>query len=70
MQREITVWYDEESDYLEVIFEKQAGYFKETDHDSVMEKIDDSGKVIGFSVLKAKGEKNRSITAHLKNIPA
>lgn len=46
------IWYDRESDYLEVIFEKKAGYFRETDNDAVMEKVDTEGNVIGFSILK------------------
>jgi uncharacterized protein YuzE len=52
MGKEITVWYDPEGDYLEVIFEKKEGYFRETENDAVMEKVDDGGEVIGFSILK------------------
>jgi hypothetical protein len=33
------IWYDKEGDYLEVLFEKKAGYFKETENDAVMEKL-------------------------------
>lgn len=52
MGKEIIVWYDPEGDYLEVIFEKKEGYFRETENDAVMEKVDDDGEVIGFSILK------------------
>jgi uncharacterized protein YuzE len=52
MEREIKIWYDKESDYLEVLFEQKAGYFKETENDAVMEKVDSQGNVIGFSILK------------------
>ncbi len=52
MAKEIKIWYDEEGDYLEVLFEKKAGYFKETANAAVMEKVDSKGKVIGFSILK------------------
>ncbi|MCM8762062.1 MAG: DUF2283 domain-containing protein [Candidatus Omnitrophica bacterium] len=52
MGKEIKVWYDKEADYLEVLFEKKEGYFKETENDAVMEKIDKEGNIIGFSVLK------------------
>jgi uncharacterized protein YuzE len=48
----VKVWYDPEGDYLEVIFEKRAGYFRETESDHVMEKVDDDGNILGFSVLK------------------
>jgi hypothetical protein len=52
MDKEIKIWYDKEGDYLEVLFERKAGYFKETENDAVMEKVDDQGNIIGFSILK------------------
>lgn len=48
----VKVWYDREGDYLEVLFAKKAGYFRETKNDQVMEKVDDKGKILGFSVIK------------------
>jgi uncharacterized protein YuzE len=65
MGKEIKVWYDEEGDYLEVIFEQKAGYFKETSNDAVMEKIDAGGNIIGFSILKVsalRGQKPLAMT--------
>ena len=56
---EIKIWYDSEGDYLEVIFERKAGYFRETENDAVMEKVDEEGKVIGFSILKVSALKER-----------
>ena len=50
----VTVWYDEAGDYLEVLFAHKRGYFRETDNDAVMEKVDESGRVIGFSILKVR----------------
>ncbi len=52
MGEAVTIWYDCEGDYLEVLFERKAGYFKETDHDAVMEKVDSQGNIIGFSIMK------------------
>ncbi len=52
MAKEIKIWYDKEGDYLEVLFEQKAGYFRETENDAVMEKVDPQGNVIGFSILK------------------
>ena len=49
---EVKVWYDKEGDYLEVLFERRAGFFRETDNDAVMEKVDTDGNVVGFSILK------------------
>ncbi|MCW7071939.1 MAG: DUF2283 domain-containing protein [Methanophagales archaeon] len=59
MGKEIKIWYDREGDYLEVIFERKAGYFRATENDAVMEKVDEDGNVIGFSVLKVSALKER-----------
>ena len=48
----LKVWYDPEGDFLEVSFQKKPGYFRETKHDQVMERVDEQGNIIGFSVLK------------------
>lgn len=65
MEKNVTIWFDEEGDFLEVMFERKRGYFKETDNDAVMEKVDAQGNVIGFSVLKVsalKGKQPLSVT--------
>jgi uncharacterized protein YuzE len=49
---EVKVWYDKEADYLEVLFEQKEGYFRETENDAVMEKVDRQGNILGFSILK------------------
>ncbi len=59
MGKEIKVWYDREGDYLEVILERKAGYFRETENDAVMEKVDEEGNIIGFSILKVSALKER-----------
>lgn len=55
----VKIWYDREGDYLEVIFEREAGYSRETENDAVMEKVDEEGNVIGFSILKVSALKER-----------
>ena len=70
MEKEIRVWYDKEGDYLEVLFEKKKGYFKETGNDAVMEKVDDEGNVIGFSILKVSALKEKPLSFALKNFVA
>jgi len=60
MDKKIKVWYDKEGDYLEVLFERKAGYFKETENDAVMEKVDDNGDIIGFSILKISALKEEN----------
>ena len=61
----IKVWYDSEGDYLEVMFEKKEGYFKETESDQIMEKVDMEGNVIGFSILKVSSLKKQPIEVNL-----
>ncbi len=64
-KRAVKVWYDPEGDYLEVLFERKAGYFRETEHDQVMEKVDSEGQVIGFSILKVSAFKKRPLEVAL-----
>lgn len=52
MGEQVSVWYDKEGDYIEILFACKKGYFQETDHDAVMEKVDEEGNSIGFSILK------------------
>jgi uncharacterized protein YuzE len=59
MREEVKVWYDREADYLEVLFDRREGYFRETDNDAVMEKVDNQGNVIGFSILKVSAISQR-----------
>lgn len=65
MGEEIKIWYDQEGDYLEVLFEHKAGYFRETEHDAVMERVDSEGNLLGFSILKVstlRGQQPLSIS--------
>lgn len=59
MGKEIRLWHDKEGDYLDVIFERKAGYFKETENDAIMEKVDEKGNIIGFSILKVSALKEQ-----------
>jgi len=71
MGKEIKVWYDREGDYLEVLFERKEGYFKETEDDAVMEKVDAEGNVIGFSILKVSAlEEQKPVSISLKTFVA
>lgn len=67
MERKVVkVWYDPEGDFLEVLFEKRKGYFRETDNDQVMEKVDDHGEILGFSIMKVSALKNHPLEVALK----
>ena len=71
MAEEVRVWFDPEADYLEVLFDRKKGYFRETECDAVMEKVDNEGHVLGFSILKVSflsGQQPLSVS--LKEQPA
>ncbi|MEA5533039.1 DUF2283 domain-containing protein [Crocosphaera sp. XPORK-15E] len=51
METTVKIWYDQEGDFLEVLFSNKAGYMRETDNDAVMERVDEEGNLLGFSVL-------------------
>ena len=70
MAKEIKIWYDKEGDYLEILFELKKGYFRETENDAVMEKVDEEGNIIGFSILKVSelNEKPLSIALNIQTI--
>ncbi len=50
--KRVKIWFDLEGDHLEVMFDQRPGYFRETASDQVMEKVDEQGNVLGFSVIK------------------
>ena len=62
----VKVWYDPEGDFLEVIFDKKAGYFRSTDNDQVMEKVDPKGRILGFSVMKVSQLSRKPLEVALK----
>ena len=51
MANKLKIWFDAEADFLEVRFSDAAGTMKETAHDAVMERVDEQGRVTGFSIL-------------------
>jgi uncharacterized protein YuzE len=55
----VKVWYDSEGDYLEVLFAKKAGYFRGTRNEQVMEKVDNKGNILGFSVMRVSQLKKK-----------
>lgn len=61
----VRIWYDQEGDYLEVTFDQKPGYFRETQSDQVMEKVDEQGKVLGFSVLRVSAMKEKPLDVAL-----
>lgn len=69
MAQQVKIWYDPEGDFLEVQFEDKAGYMRETNNDAVMKRVDQDGKVLGFTVLGvSRLSKDKPLVADL--IPA
>ncbi len=56
-ERHVKIWYDSEGDFLEVIFDSKPGHFRETSSDQVMEKVDEEGNILGFSIIKVSALK-------------
>ena len=50
--RFLRLWCDPDGDYLEVNFDQKEGYFRETENDRIMTKVDAEGNILGFSILK------------------
>ena len=65
--KRLKIWYDAEGDYLEVIFDQKAGFFRATPNDQVMEKVDDEGNVLGFSVLRVSALKQKPLDVALSS---
>ncbi len=64
-EKKVKIWYDPEGDYLEVIFDQKPGYFRETSSDQVMEKVDEAGNILGFSVIKVSALKKAPLEVAL-----
>lgn len=56
----ISVWFDEEGGFLEVLSEQKEGFFKDLGN-GVFERVDEEGNTIGFAVLNVKEGKEREI---------
>ncbi len=64
-ERKVRIWFDPEGDYLEVMFDQKPGYFRETSSDQVMEKVDEAGNLLGFSVMKVSALKKAPLEVAL-----
>ncbi|MFO8058188.1 MAG: DUF2283 domain-containing protein [bacterium] len=51
MAEQVKIWFDAEGDFLEVLFSDKPGFMRETEHDAVMERVDEEGRLLGFSVM-------------------
>jgi hypothetical protein len=66
MAGKVKVWFDAEGDFLEVQFSDAPGFMRPTAHDAVMERVDEQGHILGFSVLGvSRFKKDRPLEAEL-----
>src|SRR5919108_4550167 len=66
MAEKVKVWFDPEGDFLEVRFSDAPGVMRETAHDGLMERVDEQGQVVGFSILGvSRFRKERPFEAEL-----
>ena len=64
-EKQVRIWFDREGDFLEVLFDDRIGYFRETANDLVMEKVDEHGTLLGFSVMRVSSLGNRPLAVAL-----
>ena len=66
MVDKVKLWFDPEGDYLEVAFSDEPGYMWPTKSDALMRRVDEQGRVIGFSVFGvSRFQKDRPLEAEL-----
>ncbi|MEE8555736.1 MAG: DUF2283 domain-containing protein [bacterium] len=62
----IKIWFDPEGDFLEVLFSDAPGTMRETDNDAVMERVDERGNLLGFSIMQvSRLDKKHPLVAEL-----
>jgi uncharacterized protein YuzE len=59
--KSVKVWFDPEGDYLEILFEQRIGFFRATENEQVMEKVDEQGNLLGFSIMKVSSLKSHPL---------
>jgi uncharacterized protein YuzE len=69
MAQNIKIWFDPEADFLEVLFSDAPGYMRETDQDAILERVNQDGDIIGFSVLNVSQlSKEKPLSAKLVSV--
>lgn len=57
---QLSVWFDEEGDFLEITLDEEKGFFNDLG-DGVFERVDEEGNTIGFAVLDVTARKDREL---------
>jgi len=61
----ISIWYDKEGDFLEIIFKDAKGYFQEIS-DDIYERVDENGNLLGYAVFNMTHHERQSLSIPLK----
>ncbi|MCC6211230.1 MAG: DUF2283 domain-containing protein [Burkholderiales bacterium] len=64
-EKKLKIWYDKEGDFLEMMFERRPGVFRETANPHVMEKVDEKGNVLGFSIMRVSALRDAPVEVAL-----
>lgn len=51
MAKKLKIWYDKEGDYLEILLSDAPGFMRETSKDYLMERVDEEGNILGYSIM-------------------
>ena len=66
MGNKVKLWFYPECDYLEVTFSDGPGHMRPTRSDALMKRVDEQGRVIGFSVFGvSRFQKNHPLEVDL-----
>lgn len=65
--QEVKIYFDKESDYIEILFKIKEGFFQETEFDCIMKKVDMEGNIIGFTIQNISKLETNPLTFLLKS---
>ena len=51
MAKKLKIWFDKEGDFLELLFSDSPGFMRETDNENILERVDDNGNILGYSII-------------------
>lgn len=68
-KKRVSMWYDPQGDFLEIMWEFKDGYFIETYDERVMAKVDREGNVLGFHILAASTVRDKPVDIVLGEEP-
>ncbi len=66
MVANMNLWFDPEGNFPEVQFSDTQGFMHTSAHDTIMERVDEQGHILGFSILSvSRFKKDRPLEAEL-----